>query len=221
LRKIDRFPGFQQNVGAKMESILLRKKGYARGKVFSELLRNTPLIAAVLNGEDLKKYLGTKAAILSLLFGDIRTVSSIVEECKAGGKFTLVHLDFIEGLSSRDIAVDFIADSTKADGIVSTKPNLIRRAKARGLVAVQRFFLIDSISLANLEKQLPLENADALEIMPALMPKVIRRIARISPIPIIAGGLISDAEDVRNALEAGAVSASASKIELLEEYYHG
>jgi glycerol uptake operon antiterminator len=204
-----------------MASVLLRKKGHNRERAFLELLRNTPLIAAVLNGEDLEKCLKAKAGILNLLFGDIRTVSSIVEKCKAAGKFTLVHLDFIEGLSSRDIAVDFIADSTAADGIVSTKSNLIKRAKARELVAVQRFFLIDSISLANLEKQLPLNGADALEIMPALMPKVIRRIARISPRPIIVGGLISDAEDVRCALEAGAVSASASKISLLEEYYHG
>jgi glycerol uptake operon antiterminator len=204
-----------------MDSILLRKKGRGREKIFLELLRSTPLIAAVLNEEDLEKCLEAKAGILNLLFGDIRTVSSIVEKCKAAGKFTLVHLDFIEGLSSRDIAADFIADSTGADGIVSTKPNLIKRAKARGLVTVQRFFLIDSISLANLEKQLPLDSADALEIMPALMPKVIRRVARISPKPIIAGGLISDAEDVRNALEAGAVSASASKISLLEEHYHG
>jgi glycerol-3-phosphate responsive antiterminator len=202
-----------------MENILL-PKSQNRGKIFNELLPNTPLIAAVLNRQDLEKCLEKKAAIVNLLFGDIRNIVSIVEKCKAAGKFTFVHLDFIEGLSSRDVAVDFIAENTCADGIVSTKSNLIKRAKALGLVTIQRFFVMDSISLANLEKQLPLGSVDALEIMPGIMPKVIRRIAKMTSKPIIAGGLISDTEDVRHALEAGAISTSASRIELLEEFYH-
>jgi glycerol uptake operon antiterminator len=47
------------------------------------------------------------------------------------------------------------------------------------------------------------------------MPKVIRRIAGFIQKPIIAGGLISEREDVRLALDAGAVSVSTSNIALL------
>ena len=198
-----------------MQKTILRKKG-SPGSVFEQHLKDTPIIAAVMNEKNLNQALANKVKIISLLFGDIRSIPSIVEKCKAADKFTLVHLDFVEGLSSRDIAADFIAHSTAADGVISTKPNIIKRTKALGLVTVQRFFIIDSISILNLEKQLPLDSVDALEIMPGVMPKVIRRIVEMSSKPIITGGLISDAEDVRLALEAGAISTSASKLELLE-----
>jgi glycerol uptake operon antiterminator len=98
---------------------------------------------------------------------------------------------------------------------LSTKPSLIKYAKNRGLLTIQRFFVLDSISLLNIEKQFPLEYADAIEILPGVMPKIIRRIAGISKKPIIAGGLISDHEDVHHALEAGAISVSTSNIDLL------
>jgi glycerol uptake operon antiterminator len=49
------------------------------------------------------------------------------------------------------------------------------------------------------------------------MPKIIHKIAGIAKKPIIAGGLISDHEDVRHALEAGAVSVSTSNIGLLSK----
>jgi len=43
------------------------------------------------------------------------------------------------------------------------------------------------------------------------MPKVIRKISGSTDKPIIAGGLISDKEDVINALAAGAVSVSSTQ----------
>ena len=108
------------------------------------------------------------------------------------GKLAMVHIDLIDGLAARDVAVDFIAESTRADGIISTRSNLVRRAKARGMLAVQRFFMLDSIALVNIEKHLSFEAADAVEILPGAMPKVIRRLAAIVRKPMIAGGLISD-----------------------------
>lgn len=42
----------------------------------------------------------------------------------------MVHVDLIDGLAARDVAVDFIAKSTRADGIIDS--NLVRRAKTQG-----------------------------------------------------------------------------------------
>ena len=42
------------------------------------------------------------------------------------------------------------------------------------------------------------------------MPKVIRRVCRLVRVPVIAGGLISDKEDVMAALSAGAISVSTT-----------
>ena len=44
----------------------------------------------------------------------------------------------------------------------------------------------------------------AAEIMPGLMPKVIKKLSQKTHIPIITGGLIKEKEDVINAIKAGA-----------------
>ena len=75
---------------------------------------------------------------------------------------------------------------------------------------MQRFFLLDSMALANIEKQIPFEYADAIEILPGVMPKIISKISEFTHKPIIASGLISDKEDVLCALGAGAMSVSSS-----------
>ena len=76
---------------------------------------------------------------------------------------------------------------------------------------MQRFFLLDSIALYNIEKQMPLEDADAMEILPGVMPKIIRKLTLATNKPIISGGLISDKEDIINALEAGALAISSTR----------
>jgi glycerol-3-phosphate responsive antiterminator len=42
------------------------------------------------------------------------------------------------------------------------------------------------------------------------MPKVIGRICRQTSIPVIAGGLVSDKEDIMELLEAGVTSISST-----------
>lgn len=182
---------------------------------FYEALHTTPVILAVKSPEGLEQSLRGSGGIMFVLFGDILSIPGIVAKIKDRGKIALVHMDLIDGLTSRDIAVDFIAENTRADGILSTKANLLKRAKSRGLLTIQRFFVLDSMALVNIEKQFPLDYADAVEVLPGVMPKVIQRIVKMIDKPVIAGGLVSDMEDVRRVLEAGAVSVSSSKRELL------
>lgn len=198
-----------------MQSILMKKKTTGLA-VFGELLRETPVILAVKSMEGLEKSLAGKEKIVFVLFGEILTIPGIIARLKESGKTVLTHLDLVEGLSSRDAAVDFLVENTKTDGILSTRASLLKYAKSRGLLTIQRFFVLDSMALINIEKQFPLDYADAVEILPGLMPKVIRKIAGLVHKPIIAGGLISDPEDVRNALGAGAVAVSSSNIELVQ-----
>jgi glycerol uptake operon antiterminator len=198
-----------------MQNILLKKKNKTSPEAFLDLLQRTPVILAVKSMEELEKSLGGNSNIVFVLFGDILNIPVIVSKIKDAGKVALVHIDLIDGLAARDIAVDFLLEHTPADGILSTKANLVKHAKTRGLLTVQRFFVLDSMALINIEKQFPLDYADAVEILPGVMPKIIHKIAEITKKPVIAGGLISDKEDVRHAIEAGAVAVSSSNIELL------
>lgn len=122
----------------------------------------------------------------------------------------MVHIDLITGLSSKEVAVDFIRNNTSADGIISTKPALIKRARELSLYTTLRVFVLDSMAFENIEKQMSVARPDIIEILPGLMPKVIRRVCRLVKVPVIAGGLISDKEDVMAALSAGAISVSTT-----------
>ena len=65
-----------------------------------------------------------------------------------------------------------------------------------GLYTVFRFFVIDSMAYENISKQLAAVRSDFVEVLPGVAPKVIKRIAKSISVPVIAGGLIAEKEDV-------------------------
>lgn len=176
-----------------------------------ERLLDYPVITAVKNRSGLERAFGSPSSVIFVLFGDLCNIREIVEAIKSAGKLAIVHLDLIDGLANREISVSFLKQNTRIDGVISTKPQLVRCAKEAGLITVQRFFLLDSMSLENLEKHISGEAADFIEILPGVMPKVIRHCVEKLRIPVIAGGLISDKEDVIAALGAGATAVSTTR----------
>lgn len=198
-----------------MNTILVKKRKTPGREEFYYRLHHRPVISAVKSLDGVDESLSRNAEMLFVLFGDILTIPKIVSKIKDAGKIALIHLDLIEGLASREIAVDYLWENTRADGILSTKANLIKHAKHKGFLTIQRFFVLDSLALLNIEKQFPLEYADAVELLPGIMPKIIKKIVPIAQRPVIAGGLITEEEDVRNALEAGAAAVSSSNFTLL------
>ena len=147
--------------------------------------------------------------VVFVLYGEVATIAEITEQLKSAGKQVMVHMDLISGLSAREEAVDFIARYTKADGIISTRYEQIKRGKQLNLSTIYRIFVIDSKALSNLNRHIG-DYADIVEILPGLMPKIISRMKKELNVPIIAGGLISDKEDVIQALDAGAIAISTT-----------
>ncbi len=177
-----------------------------------KIMESNPVIAAVKDMEDLEICIQSDSKVIFILFGDICSIRDIVEQVKKEDNIIMVHIDLITGLSGKEVALDYIRLNTRADGILTTKQQLIRHAKELGLYTVLRFFVIDSMALVNIEKQSKMTGAqpDMIEVLPGVMPKVIRKITNTSKIPIIAGGLITDKEDVMAALSNGAVSISST-----------
>ncbi len=180
------------------------------GKTLGEYLEEAPVIAAVKSEEGLARSLECESRVVFVLYGDLVTIPAITARIRKAGKTAFVHIDLVDGLASREVAADFIAQTTSADGIISTKPGIIRHAHTAGLLTVQRFFLLDSIALQNARKQLEGDAADFIEVLPGVMPKIIRRLAADTQKPLIAGGLINDKEDVLSALSAGAAAVSST-----------
>ena len=130
---------------------------------FMEALENSPVIAAVKDDDGLKKCLETDSSIVFILYGDICNIPQIVETVKSAGKIAMVHVDLIHGLSPKEIAIDFIHQYTKADGIISTKALLIKRAGELGLYTIHRFFVIDSMAYESISKTMRTGNRTALK----------------------------------------------------------
>ena len=141
---------------------------------FYDALQDCPIIAAVRDEAGLDACLASDVRMVFTLFGDVCSIPTIVDRIRAANKFAVVHLDRVTGLASKEVAVDFIRQSTRADGVISTHTNLIQYAKGLGLFTALRAFLIDSIALDNLVAAGRIR-PDALDILPGLMPPMIRR----------------------------------------------
>ena len=184
------------------------------GREFVEVIEAAPIVAAVKDDSGLEMCLKSDVDAVFILYGDICTIAEIVSKIKDAGKIAMVHMDLITGLSPRDISTDFIRKYTRADGIITTKVNLIAHAKEIGLATVLRYFVLDSMALINIERQSHQNREtqpDMIEILPGIIvPKMIRKICSMSRVPVICGGLIQEKEDVMHALASGAAAISTT-----------
>lgn len=175
-----------------------------------DALRDDPVIASVKDASALDEVLASDRGVVFVLYGSVLDVEDIVARAKDAGKTVLVDVDLLDGFAARDVVVTWIAEHTRADGVLSTKSNLVRAAKHAGLVAVQRFFLVDSFSYHQLPRVVEQAGPDAIEILPGCMPRVITWLRDDTAVPVIAGGLVCDKADVMAALGAGAVAVASS-----------
>ena len=90
---------------------------------------------------------------------------------------------------------------------------MIKSAKKYDLIAIQRVFIFDTLSLNNVKNHM-ISECDALEVLPGIIPKVLGIISRDSTKPVVAGGLIETKEEVMQALSSGATCVSTTKKEI-------
>lgn len=191
-------------------SFLFFGRGEAVLNITKELLLDAPIIAAVKSDPELKKALESECQVIFLLYGNLVNIDLLVQRVHDRGKVCIVHIDLVEGLANREVAVDGLVKLCRPDGIISTRPPMIRRAQQLGLLTIQRYFLLDSLSLQNILSQMDLQRPDFIEVLPGVIPGVLREVTQSTTIPIIAGGLIRCKQDVIQALQAGAVAVSTS-----------
>ncbi|MFJ2774588.1 glycerol-3-phosphate responsive antiterminator [Streptomyces sp. NPDC087300] len=180
----------------------------------SDLLLESPVIASVKDEAGLRGVLRSECKIVFLLYGSVLDLPDIVRTLKDDGRTVFVNVDLLEGFASKEVVVRYVKERTGADGVLSSKAFLVRAAREAGLYAVHRFFLIDSLSYRNLVPQLRSSRADGVEILPGCMPRVISWVTADIDVPLIAGGLVCDREDVFAAMKAGASAVASSNEEV-------
>lgn len=180
-------------------------------RILWDAVEDNPIIAAVKNMEDLEQCCKLEdIQVIFILFGDVCSITEIVNKVKNAGKISMVHVDLIGGLSAREVAVEFLKKNTEADGIITTKPTLIKKARELSMYTVLRYFLLDSMAYENILAQQHTVHPDFIEVLPGAMPKVIKKLCSEIKVPVIAGGLITDKESVMAALTAGATAVSST-----------
>ncbi len=179
-------------------------------EAFLEKVASNPVIAAVNDVKKFEEALESKCEIIFLLTGSIFNLGTLVEKARQHEKLILVHLDLLEGFSRDAISLKYIHDYIHPDGIITTRNSLVKKAKESNIFVIQRLFLLDSLSLKTGIKAIRESKLDAVEVLPGLMPGIIRKIVKETRAPLIAGGLIEEKEDVIDCLKAGAIGVSSS-----------
>lgn len=175
-----------------------------------EILERNPIIPAIKNEDGLNEVLESSSEIIFVIMSNLINIQGIVKKLKEAKKIVFVHIDMIEGLSSSSYGVEYFISHIKADGIITTKHNVVAFAKKRNVSVIQRFFVLDSFSFKNTIMHIRENKPDAVEVLPGVMPKIIKRICNLVNIPVITGGLIDEKEDIINALRAGAEGISTT-----------
>ncbi len=174
-----------------------------------------PVIAAVRNDDGFSDALKSPVSHIFLLNSDVLTLKEKIKEAHAADKKIFIHVDFTEGLGKDKVGLKVLSNLS-ADGIISTRTNVIKMAKDLGLLTVQRFFIVDSHSFDTAIESIKSAHPDMIEIMPALVSREIKRITDTVKAPVIAGGLIETKAEIYEALSSGASAISTGKAELWE-----
>jgi glycerol uptake operon antiterminator len=182
------------------------------------LFESQRILPAIRKIKDLEKLLNSPFEYIVLLDSHIGQLKNIVDLTKSHDKKLLLHVDLVEGLKNDEHAAEFLCQSIKPAGLISTRANVIGKAKQNGLLAIQRVFLLDSSALDKSYALLERTQPDFIEVLPGVMPHIITEVHERVGIPIFAGGLIRTVIDVENALNAGATAVTTSQAELWQHY---
>lgn len=176
-----------------------------------DLLEDNPIIAAV-HESRFDEALASPTSVVFLLGCNLISVGEKIKKAKTADKKIFVHIDLADGIGKDKAGVEYLS-RCGADGIISTRANLIRNAKDLGMLTVQRFFVYDSQGVNSIENMLYNSSPDVVEIMPGVIGKIIERFSFLG-VPLIAGGLIETKGEVTAALNMGAYAVSTGKKEL-------
>lgn len=172
------------------------------------------IIPAAHDQRDIEKIIDTNAEYLVMLETRISQLKSLVSLVKSANKKVIIHADLINGLKNDDYGAEYLCQEIRPTGIVSTRGNVILKAKQHKVIAIQRLFTIDSSAYSKgihlIEKTKP----DAIELLPGILPDQIAKMKTLMAIPLIAGGLIETSDQVENALKSGAVAITTSNQKL-------
>ncbi|MCG7408176.1 glycerol-3-phosphate responsive antiterminator [Paenibacillus sp. ACRRX] len=163
-----------------------------------------PIIASITKPDQIQKAVTGRIRRVILMTGSILQLSSIVSSLQQAGKQVYVHTEMVGGIGRDSHAVQYLAETYKIDGIVSTKSQAIVAARQAGISSIQRIFAIDSSAVETAIKLIGQSKPNEVELMPGLMPRIVGELKQAVNCPLIVGGLIRSQEEIQVAIKSGA-----------------
>ncbi|MBE1868424.1 glycerol uptake operon antiterminator GlpP [Bacillus subtilis] len=179
---------------------------------------NQPILPAIRNMKQFDEFLNSSFSYGVILDIHLGQLKGVIKEAQKHGKNMMVHVDLIQGIKHDEYGAEFICQDIKPAGIISTRSNVIAKAKQKKIYAIQRLFLLDTSAMEKSMEFIGKHKPDFIEVLPGIVPSLIQEIKEKTGIPIFAGGFIRTEEDVEQALKAGAVAVTTSNAKLWKKY---
>ena len=113
-------------------------------KELAEVLAN-PVIAVVRSAEELAEALTSRVSAIEIRSGDLASLPALIDRVRAARKSVLLYPELIAGLGRDPAAIDFLCGYARPTAIVSTKKQILQKARACGLITIFQIFMIDTL----------------------------------------------------------------------------
>ena len=171
-------------------------------KELAEVLAN-PVIAVVRSAEELAEALSSRVSAIEIRSGDLASLPA--------RKSVLLYPELIAGLGRDPAAIDFLCGYARPTAIVSTKKQILQKARACGLITIFQIFMIDTQAFETGIQTARRLDCDAVEIMPGAIPHIIREVSSQLPLPVLCAGLVKTEAEIHEVLKAGAQAVATSR----------
>ncbi|MBM7606198.1 glycerol uptake operon antiterminator [Metabacillus crassostreae] len=172
------------------------------------------ILPAIKTMKDFEIILKSDIEYIVMLEVHIAQVENIMKYAHKHEKKVLLHADLIQGLKNDEYSAEYLCQKIKPDGLISTRGSVLKTANKNNILSIQRLFLLDTIALETGYKLIQKVQPKFIEVLPGCVPHLIERISKETGLPIIAGGLITNNDEVESVLSAGAKAVTTSRKEL-------
>jgi glycerol uptake operon antiterminator len=177
------------------------------------------VIPAARTIKDFESLLATSIEYIVVLDVHIGQLIHLSKMGRQHEKKLLVHADLVQGLKPDEAGAQFLCQWIQPTGLISTHASVMVTAKKHGIISIQRIFLLDSHALATSVRVIKHCDPDYVEILPGVVPKLVREVASQTKRKVIAGGFIETMDEVTEVLAAGASAVSTSSLEVRQFYF--
>lgn len=179
---------------------------------------NQKMLPAISDFKALEKFIKTKLEYCVIMNFTLIQLDKVCKLLEKNNKKCWVHMDLIKGIANNEHGAEFLIDTYKFDGLISTHPSVIEIAKRKKVTTIQRIFIIDSLALNKSLQIAKKYQPDYIEILPAFSYEIEERIHEEITTPLIGGGLVGTQELVERCLSGGLIAVTSSEPHLWSLY---